>query len=99
MMDCLIVWAALGPVLAFIAGAIVVAWWDAEEEPLLPDLPRRSGEAAPGGPGQAPSFDLYGELYGRRRSVWVPLHAPAAGHPGPRATRSCVQCGRMEERP
>jgi hypothetical protein len=54
MMDCLIVWAALGPILAFIAGAVVVAWWDDDEEmDLAPrDRPGRARGAVSGLPGQ-----------------------------------------------
>lgn len=94
MMDCLIVWAALGPVLAFIAGAVVVAWWDDDDdEPPLLDLPRWVGEAASGGPRPIPHPS------GPVRSAWVPLAASAPRHSGGRATGSCVQCGRGEGRP
>ncbi|WP_342240727.1 hypothetical protein [Inquilinus sp. OTU3971] len=36
MMDGLIVWAAIGPILAFIAGAVVVACLDDDETEDLP---------------------------------------------------------------
>lgn len=58
MMDCLIVWSAIGPILAFIAGAVVVAWWDDDEdEGLVPkDRQTRIRGAVPGMPGQVVSF-------------------------------------------
>ncbi|MGO1078002.1 hypothetical protein [Inquilinus sp. CA228] len=90
MMDGLIVWAAIGPILAFVAGAIVVAWLDDDEtEDLpLPDYLRRADGTA-----SVPSFDLYGY----HRSAASPLPGPGTGRPAGRPARSCLQCGRREE--
>jgi hypothetical protein len=90
MMDGLIVWAALGPILAFIAGAIVVACLDDDEDENLPlpDYLRRTDRAA-----SVPAFDFHGHS----RSAASPLPGPAAGHPADRPGRSCLQCGRREE--
>jgi hypothetical protein len=90
MMDGLIVWAALGPVLAFIAGAVVVACLDDDEtEDLpLPDYLRRAERTA-----SVPSFDLYGYY----RSAASPLSGPGSGRPGGRPARSCLQCGWRDE--
>jgi hypothetical protein len=90
MMDGLIVWAALGPILAFIAGAVVVACLDDDENEdlLLPDYLRRADGSA-----SVSSFDLH------RRSRSSPLSGPAAGHPAGRAARSCLHCGRRGEWP
>ncbi|HEY9348193.1 MAG TPA: hypothetical protein VIQ53_22900 [Inquilinus sp.] len=52
MMEGLIVWAALGPVLAFVGGMVVVAWCDDEEDkdlPLLDYLHRTDGSSRPAG--------------------------------------------------
>ena len=52
MMEGLIVWAALGPVLAFVGGMVVVAWCDDEEDedlPLLDYLRRTDGSGRPAG--------------------------------------------------
>ena len=90
MMDALIAWAAFGPILAFIAGAIVVACLDDDEDEALPfpDYLRRTD-----GPASVPSFDLHG------RSAGSPLPGPATGRPAGRPARSCLQCGRREEWP
>ncbi|TSD83197.1 hypothetical protein FFK22_039045 [Mycobacterium sp. KBS0706] len=72
MMEGLIVWAALGPVLAFVGGMVVVAWCDDEEDndlPLLDYLHRTDGSSR------------------------------SAGRSSGRPARSCLQCGRWEERP
>lgn len=96
MTDVLIVWAALGPIVAFVAGAVVVAWWDDDEDDDLPrDPPRRTDGAGPGLPGQVP----FHEPYGGGGSAWGLLPGPAAGYSGQRAIRSCLQCGRREEWP
>jgi hypothetical protein len=97
MMDCLVVWAALGPILAFIAGAVVIAWWDDEEEvDFAPcDRPGQTLGAIPGMPRQVVSF----EPPGRSWSAWDRPSGPAAVYPGSRITTSCLQCGRMEKRP
>ncbi|OWJ64201.1 hypothetical protein [Inquilinus limosus] len=96
MMDCLIVWAALGPVLAFIAGAVAVAWWEDEEEEALPswEHPGPMRGTLPGGPGAVMSLDSLG----RDGPCWNRASGHAGGYSSPRM-RSCVQCGRMEERP
>jgi hypothetical protein len=90
MMDGLIVWAALGPILAFIAGAVVVACLDEDEDEdpsPLPYLRRADGTAS------VSSFDLHSH------SRSSPLSGPAAGHPAGRAARSCLHCGRRGEWP
>lgn len=97
MMDCLIVWASLGPILAFIAGAVVVAWWDddEDEDPVPKDRQARIHEAVPGVPGRVVSF----EPSGRNGSAWDRLPSPAVGYPMRRMTPSCVQCGCRDEWP
>lgn len=95
MMEGLIVWAALGPTLAFIAGVVVVAWWDDdddEEEVSAQDLPRRAGDPGLGVPEYIPSFDLYRP----GRPAGSPLSGPAVARPAGRPARSCLQCGRRE---
>lgn len=96
MMDCLIVWAAIGPVLAFIAGAVVVVWWDDEEDEAPPLLahPGPMRGTILGLPGPAMSLDPFG----RDRSSWSRSDDHAGGC-SPSRTRSCVQCGWMEDRP
>ncbi|MGO4126727.1 hypothetical protein AB4Z01_20155 [Inquilinus sp. YAF38] len=85
MMDSLIVWAALGPILAFIAGAVVVACLDDDDDadpPLTRYLRRADGIAS------VPSFDLYGSS---------PPPGPCKAWSSDRPARSCLQCGRWEE--
>jgi hypothetical protein len=90
MMDGLIVWAALGPILAFVAGAVVVACLDDDENDdlLLPDYLRRSDGMA-----SVPAFDRYGHHW----PAASPLPGRGAGRPVGRPARSCLQCGRWEE--
>lgn len=90
MMDGLIVWAALGPVLAFIAGAIVVAWLDDDE---TEDLPLPDYLRPANGTAAVPSFDLYGH----GRAAATPLPGPGTARPADRSARSCLQCGRRGE--
>lgn len=88
MMDGLIVWAALGPILAFIAGAVVVACLDDDEDedpPPLHCLRRADGMAS------VSSIDLYGH------SRSGPLPGPGTGRPMGRPARSCLRCGRREQ--
>lgn len=85
MMDGLIVWAALGPILAFIAGAVVVACLDDDEDvdPPSPHYLRRADGTA-----SVPSFDLY-------RSS--PPPSPGNVWASDRPVRSCLHCGRRDE--
>lgn len=101
MMEGLIVWAAIGPILAFVAGVIVVAWWDDEEDEdlTLRDHPCRTGGAILGVPGGVPGQVPFFEPYGHGRPAWVPLPETAVGHPVKRTKRSCLQCGWREEWP
>lgn len=95
MMDCLIVWAALGPILAFVAGAVVIAWWDDDEDevPVAKGRRTQTRGSVPGVPGQVVTF----EPYGRDWSAWDRPPSPVAGYPE-RMTTSCLQCGRTEKR-
>ncbi|WP_395676232.1 hypothetical protein [Inquilinus sp.] len=94
MMDCLIVWSALGPILAFIAGAVVVAWWDDEEDetPVARDQRAQTGGAMRG---QVVPF----EPTGRTWPAWDLPPSPGAGYPMQRMTPSRVPCGRRDEWP